>query len=176
MPAHADIPNVAPPPAEGHDHALQASPFATDGIASGLAGVVATHRLDAGNMTVQARLDQLRQSSYGCMLTAYGDISSGLILRSSSETPCPREVLDTLCEDAIKGFALADHDARSIGADSSVYGAMVISFTAERSHVFVRQDAATNDVICAVLEKSQAIDPVLRAARAAARKISEDAR
>ena len=125
-------------------------------------------------MTVQHRLDQLRESAPGCTLAAFGDISSGLILRSSSDRPRPRELLDSLCEDAIRCFALADQHPRPEGADPNVYGASVISFTARRSHLFVRHDTETGDVICTVIEQAQPIDPVLRAARETAEKISED--
>ncbi|SEL90419.1 hypothetical protein SAMN05443999_109119 [Roseovarius azorensis] len=125
-------------------------------------------------MKIQDHLDQLRKSSFGCNLAAFGDISSGLILRSSSDRPCPRELLDSLCEDAIRCFALADRHSRPEGTESDVYGASVISFTARRSHVFARNDTETDDVVCAIIEQAQAIDPVLRAARETAEKISED--
>ncbi len=125
-------------------------------------------------MTIQAQMDQLRESSIGCALSAFGDISSGLILRSSSEVPCPRELLDSLCEDAIRCFALVHPHSQPESTDSNVYGTVVMSFTAQRAQVFVRHDAETNDVICAVIEQACAIEPVLRAARKTAEKISED--
>lgn len=125
-------------------------------------------------MSVQAHLDQLRKTSFGCGLTAYGDLSSGLILRSSSETPCPREVLDALCDDAIRSLAVTKRQAWPDGMETTDYGTSVISFTAQRSHVFVRHDPKADDLICATIEKGQAIAPVLGAARATAEKIAED--
>lgn len=125
-------------------------------------------------MSIQEHLDALRKASFGCALTAYGDLSSGLILRSSSEGPCPREVLDALCDDAVRSLAVTRRQSWPEGMDTADYGTSVISFTAQRSHVFVRHDPKTDDLICATIEKAQAIAPVLSAARATAKRIAED--
>ncbi|NCQ23299.1 MAG: hypothetical protein GW798_02520 [Roseovarius sp.] len=124
-------------------------------------------------MTIKAQLDQLRETSFGCVLTAFGDLSSGLILRSSSETPVPREVLDALCDDATRSLAVASRHTRPDATAASVYGTSVVSFTAQRSHVFVRHDPEAGDLICAVIEKAQAIAPVLQSARETAARIAE---
>lgn len=124
--------------------------------------------------TIQAQLEQLRKTSFGCGLTAYGDLSSGLILRSSSESPCPREVLDALCDDAVRSLAIARRQSWPEDLETGDYGTSVVSFTSQRSHVFVRHDPKADDLICATIEKGQAIAPVLAAARATARQIAED--
>lgn len=125
-------------------------------------------------MTVQEHLDQLRKASFGCALTAYGDLSSGLILRSSSEMPCPREVLDAMCDDAVRSLAVTKRQSWPEGMETGAYGTSVISFTSQRSHVFVRHDPKADDLICATIDKAQAIAPVLRAAKATAEEIAED--
>lgn len=125
-------------------------------------------------MTIQEHLDQLRETAYGSVLTAFGDLSSGLILRSSSEAPCPREVLDALCDDAIRSLGVASRQSWPEGMETGDYGTSVISFTARRTHLFVRHDPRTDDVICAAIAKAQAIAPALLAARETAQKIAED--
>lgn len=125
-------------------------------------------------MTVQEHLEELRKTTFGCGLTAYGDLSSGLILRSSSEAPYPREMLDALCDDAVRSLAVTKRQHWPAGMETDGYGTSVISFTTRRSHVFVRHDPKADDLICATIDKAQAIAPVLRAARATAEQIAED--
>ena len=55
-------------------------------------------------MQIQDHLDQLLNDAPGCSLATFGDLSSGLILKWSAPSPCPREVLDQL--------SLPNHDLR----------------------------------------------------------------
>ena len=126
-------------------------------------------------MTIQNHLDQLRQNAPGCTLTAFGDLSSRLILRSSSAAPCPREVLDGLSQKAAICFSVMEDGHAPELIDADCYGHSAIMFTPGQSFVFGRSDASADDVTCAVIESAQDVEQALRATRETVQKIGEDA-
>lgn len=108
-------------------------------------------------MTVQDKLDQLRQKAAGSRLTAFGDLSSRLILRYSARDALPREELDRLCERAIgtfeKGDAIADHLPQEFGALHHC----VINFTSKETALFARVPTEPDDVTVAVIDAAHEI-------------------
>lgn len=127
-------------------------------------------------MTIQTQLDQLRQNAAGCQLTAFGDLSSKLILRSSAAAPCPREVLDSLSTKAVTCFSVLDSDTTTELTEEGYYGQSAILFTPGQSYVFARPDPASDDVTCSVIEAAQDVEKALHSICATARNIGEDSR
>ena len=127
-------------------------------------------------MTIQTHLDQLRRTTAGCQLTAFGDLSSKLILRSSAAAPCPREVLDNLSTKAATCFSVLDAVTAVDLAENEHYGQSAIMFTPSQSFVFARPDIAADDVTCAVIDNAQDVEQALHAVRDTVRKIGEDNR
>jgi len=125
-------------------------------------------------MTIQTQLDQLRRKTAGCQLTAFGDLSSKLILRSSSAAPCPREVLDSLCTKAVTCFSVTDGDVEADLGGNGHYGQAAVMFTPAQSFIFARPDRAADDVTCAVIESAQDVEQALDAVRGMVTKIGED--
>lgn len=101
-------------------------------------------------MTIQAFLDDLLDQTPGCTLTAFGDLSSKLILRSSTTAPVKREKLDQLCEAAEKSFAILDavkqETAPSPGGDTQ----SVICFSSLDAKTFARCGEDLTDLTCTV--------------------------
>ena len=102
-------------------------------------------------MPVEKCLETLREGLESCDITAFGDLSSGLILRSNTATPCRREVLDALCNKASEGFSLQDKIDLPQGAGPSIFGCSLIEFGPEYVRVFARTPDAKTDVVCARL-------------------------
>ena len=125
-------------------------------------------------MTIQAHLDSLRKRVSGCDLTAFGDLSSRLILRSSSAEPCQRERLDQLCQHAVDSFAKAGLIPASNRIDHAVCGRSAVMFAAGKSFIFVRPDAGSDEFTCAVSHATP--DPVsaLNATQEITRLIGDD--
>lgn len=110
-------------------------------------------------MSIQTQLDALREALPDCRLTAFGDMASLLVLRSSSAIPCPRETLDRLVQRiATTGSQVASVDP-STSADASLYGRTFALFTANETVVCAR--GSEEEVSCAVLDPAQDIDAAL---------------
>ena len=117
-------------------------------------------------MTVQDDLDQLRAQTPGCDLTAFGDLSSSLILRFSAENKLPREKLDQLCARAGRGFGV-------VGSEKDLMSEAVICFSESQTEVYARSSASPDDIICVALGSGHDIDTGAQAARGMALKMSE---
>lgn len=125
-------------------------------------------------MTIQAHLDNLRERVGGCELTAFGDLSSRLILRSSSAEHWQRERLDQLCQRAVDSFAKADLIPASEMIDRTVCGRSAVLFTAGKSFIFVRPDVSSDEFTCAVSHATQDQVSALEATQDTARLIGDD--
>ena len=126
-------------------------------------------------MTIQDQLDSLRADTPGCVLAAFGDISSGLILCTSAEKQHPREVLDTLCYSAIDCFDLVDEVATPELCDDAFFGNTAIGFTAQETQIFARTSDTQEDVICAVIKPAHSLGTAMGGVQNAAQKAAEDA-
>ena len=126
-------------------------------------------------MTIQSHLDELRRNVVGCRLAAFGDLSSGLILRASSDTNCSQNVLDAHCEKAIRYFSLLDQDSSLVSADHSIYGTSFVSFTDQSATVYARDGRMSSDVICVVVEEANSLASSFDLTSIALKSISEHA-
>lgn len=115
-------------------------------------------------MSIQSRLDALRQTLSDCQITAFGDVSSCLILRSSTDGPCPREALDKLGAQAASVAKHLDTVKAEAPAPTPLYGQAFATFNAEKTTVYARTGQNEDDVVCAALGPDSDIDAGLRAA------------
>ncbi|MEE4187614.1 MAG: hypothetical protein V2I76_04100 [Roseobacter sp.] len=122
-------------------------------------------------MTIQAYLDGLRAETPGCRLTAFGDLSTKLVLRTSTDRPCAREVLDALCDSAVQCFSATETETPSDLTGAGYYGRSAILFTASQSVVFARPATTPEDVIFAVVDSARDVDHALSALRRTLGKI-----
>lgn len=112
-------------------------------------------------MAIQDHLKQFLTEAPDIDLVAFGDLSSGLILNWASTSPCPREILDLLGEQATKCLALLDKPALQPHLDSTLAGASMIRFTEQESQIFTRLSATSDDVLCAVCGPGVTLAPLL---------------
>ena len=101
-------------------------------------------------MQIQDHLDQLLNDAPGSSLATFGDLSSGLILKWSAQSPCPREVLDQLAEQSAGCFGLLDPALLPEGIPAPDYGRAMIAFTDRATRVFARSTEAPDDIVGAV--------------------------
>lgn len=125
-------------------------------------------------MTIQAYLDELRDGTPGCRISAFGDLSSKLVLRSSARGPCTREVLDRMCNSAVSCFSVLDREGAEEVTDAAYYGQAAVMFTPAQSYVFARPDADADDVTLAVMDSAQDVEGAVEAVRDTMGKITEE--
>ncbi|MEM6888975.1 MAG: hypothetical protein AAF636_12635 [Pseudomonadota bacterium] len=125
-------------------------------------------------MSIQTDLERLYDSLKGCQMAAFGDLSSGLILRSHSAKPWPRERLDQLCESAVRCFEICAQPHTSNPGDTAEGCQTAVLFTAERAFVFARREAEPSDVTCAVFNRTTAIGTAVARVKGTALCIGSD--
>ncbi len=125
-------------------------------------------------MTLQTHLDDLRKQVSGCDLTAFGDLSSRLILRSSSAETCQRERLDQLCQRAVDSFSKAALIPASEMVDRAVCGHSAVMFAGGKSFIFARPGPTSDEFVCAVSDATLDSVTALEATQSSTRLIGED--
>ena len=113
-------------------------------------------------MNIQSHLDELRDDISGCVLTAFGDLSSDLILRSSSTGTMPRERLDQLCETAAWSFDVVEAMEQSDGPRVKETEQTVVYFNSKTAKVFARNTAEPHDVTCTLVNAGHGLDRALQ--------------
>ncbi|WP_294227716.1 hypothetical protein [uncultured Shimia sp.] len=93
-------------------------------------------------MTVSDCLDALRAEISGCQVVAFGDTQARLILKASHDASVQREVLDGLCADAARCFAMA----QSV-ADPTCGSTHSITLTDRDMRVYLRTNGR-EDFLC----------------------------
>ena len=120
-------------------------------------------------MNVIDHLNALRTAAPGCSLAAFGDLSTKLVLRVSSDKTWPQERLDDLCNLAARCFQQTDSKAVSadlLGGDTSLVNrAMVLE--AREIKLFVRSEADPADMICCVCRSAEDLEVLTEGAKSA---------
>jgi hypothetical protein len=123
-------------------------------------------------MKIQDHLRQFLDDCPGTDLVAFGDLSSGLILSSTSNALVPREMLDLLGEKAADCMAFLDRHGLGAAGSPDPVGNTILHFTEDRSDAFARGSVASNDVICVVCDGRTGLEPTLRMAWALSNRIA----
>ncbi|MGK7653838.1 MULTISPECIES: hypothetical protein [unclassified Roseovarius] len=93
-------------------------------------------------MYLSERLDELRQVVPSCTLASFGDISTGLALRTSASDLYKQEYLDEVMRQASANFELSD----LMSNDND----LVVLATPDEIRIFVRYQAGSPDIVCCV--------------------------
>lgn len=103
-------------------------------------------------MLVSDRLDAVRADLPGCVLIAYGDARSHLILRVSTENRWPQEQLDALCRQGAGSFdgPEAQVVAKLSGLEKTGPMTSAILMTPQDTRVFSRVTGDDADMVCCV--------------------------
>lgn len=120
------------------------------------------------------QLDTLRSEAAGCVLVAYADLRTKLVLDVSTETSRPQEALDELCFQAANCFDDLDFMTAKIKDDTITKpnSTHAIVMTPNEVRVFVRVQNAETEFLCCICETYDQIDVLSDAARLALQEIS----
>lgn len=106
-------------------------------------------------MTLAERLDDMRRGVPGCSLVSFGDLSTGLMLRTSATSAPKQDYLESLLHQAGKGFAASDAVFSQQNARSD-QDELVIA-TPKELRVFVRSERNASDVVCCVCDGASSL-------------------
>jgi hypothetical protein len=120
-------------------------------------------------MVVNA-LDALHNGYAGCETLAFADLSTQMILVTSSGTISRREVLDALCAEA--ALTLGTKSKVAIGTNPCTTS---IVAGQDQTRVFLRASQEPTDVLCCVFQPGLDVAEFLPAARACLEQISSGA-
>ncbi len=96
-------------------------------------------------MAIADEINKLREEFDGCNLVAFADLSSKMVLLTSSPKKIPQENLDHLCAEAammLKGAAA------NLNTDAAPLTALVTD--GDKTHIYMRNQADTDDVLCCI--------------------------
>jgi len=127
-------------------------------------------------MTIKTELDTLRSSLPGCLVVAFGDSFSRLILRSSHEKSIRREFLDELCGQAANCFDLLDATGPlgEVMAPGNGTANEAVVLTRTSTSVFVRSGDEASEFICLVASTPANTGAMMHAAKQTLLKIAPE--
>ncbi|MEM1352085.1 MAG: hypothetical protein AAGF27_07055 [Pseudomonadota bacterium] len=105
------------------------------------------------DVTIGEELTGLRGSLPGCEVVAFADLSTGMVLASSTSSRHAQEKLDALCDagrDALSG-PLAQDVSRAFGIDDAVVFQMAFLGDERGIMCFVRARRPAEEALCFVL-------------------------
>jgi len=108
-------------------------------------------------MSLSDRLDELRQAVPSCTLASFGDISTGLALRTSATWLYKQDYLEEMMRQAAQTFALSD----LMMEDND----LVVVATSNEICIFVRSQAGNSDIVCCVCKCAPDIPLVAQSAQ-----------
>lgn len=113
-------------------------------------------------------LDQLSRSFPDCVLSAFVDIRTGIVLLTNEHGSDLREVADALCAEA----ALSLGGVTAPVPDTSTC-AQVIKSDADYLHIYLRSENEATEALLCRCQPSLALDTFLPAARDCLARLSE---
>jgi hypothetical protein len=112
-------------------------------------------------MAIADELNELREEFEGCNLVAFADLSSKMVLLTSSSKKIPQENLDHLCAEAATLFKGA---AAQLNRDAAPITAMAVD--GDKSNIYLRNEAGSDDVLCCVCDRDVDLTAFLASAQA----------
>lgn len=121
-------------------------------------------------MGLADRLDEMRSTLPGCTLVSFGDLRTGLALRTSALRQYKQDYLEGLMQQAAQSFAATD--VITPPAENAA-GTSVILATPDEYRIFLRSDHCASDVLCCVCDEVGAQPYAEQAAKSIFRFVSE---
>lgn len=122
----------------------------------------------------QTVLDECRDKMRGCRLLAFGDLDTGLVLRTSSDHACQREDLDLYCETAAEFFASTGSARELFEDDGDPVSVMVAGFSAQETLICARSSSSAGEFALAKVQGAECLKSALKALNAVAHKIADE--
>ena len=108
-------------------------------------------------MTLSDRLDELRQAVPSCSLVSFGDISTGLALRTSASRLYKQDYLEDVLQEAAHHFELSDLMTEE--------NDLVVVAKPDEVRIFVRSKAGNSDIVCCICSDASDIPLVSQSAQ-----------
>ena len=112
-------------------------------------------------MAIADEINKLREEYDGCTLVAFADLSSKMVLLTSSRKKIPQENLDHLCAEAAIMFKGA---AANLNRDAAPITALVVD--GDHTNIYLRNEAGADDVLCCVCGPDVDLNAFLTSAQA----------
>lgn len=125
-------------------------------------------------MTVSECLDEMRSGVAGCSLVSFGDLKTGMVLRTSATGRHKQEYLEEIIQQAVLNFEMSDALFVDNG-QAEEKGHSVIVATPDDVRIFVRSKKNRSDVVCCVCDRTEAVARVEAYTQKVFLKLSEKA-
>ncbi len=110
-------------------------------------------------MRISEYLDAMRDEIPGCSLVSFGDLKTGLVLRTSAKHQHKQDYLEDILKQAVLNFSISD--AFSEQADPRIVpGNCVIVGSPQEVRIFIRSQGNMSDVVCCVCERTDQVGRV----------------
>jgi hypothetical protein len=125
-------------------------------------------------MSVAERLNGARDEFSGCEVLAFADLSTGLVLCSSSVRKRPQEWFDQMCQAAIDLLdgEFARQASGLLTAEGAVEVRQAIQVVDGELRLFLRSESAPSEALCCVCATDAPVDDLAAHARVLLREIS----
>lgn len=119
------------------------------------------------------RLEEMRSGVAGCMLVSFGDLSSGLVLRTSAARALKQDYLDHMLQQAAVRFDASDAVVPAGEVDMGQDEVLIA--TPEEVRVFIRSPDSKSDVVICVCQTAEALGAIRGFAEGIFHEMSEAA-
>lgn len=117
-------------------------------------------------MTISDELLAFRQRVDGCLVVAFADLSTGMVLASSTSEKVTQEKLDALCVAGIDALAgpKAAEIAKKLGSIAAQAPLAAVTATHAEIECFVRSSHPADEALCFRVTKGVNLDALLKEA------------
>ncbi|VAV87724.1 hypothetical protein MNBD_ALPHA07-1603 [hydrothermal vent metagenome] len=112
-------------------------------------------------MAIADEINKLREEFDGCSLVAFADLSSKMVLLTSSLKKIPQENLDHLCAEAAIMFKGA---TAKLNKDATPITALVAD--GDNTNIYLQNEAGSDDVLCCICGPDVDLNAFLTSAQA----------
>lgn len=121
-------------------------------------------------------LDRLRREFPACRLAAFADLSTGMVLSTSTDMPVAQERLDRLCATAVELLdgESAARVSRATGKQNAGWLSHAMTIDGGEIGVFVRSGKEPRDALCCLCDAAGDLDALIAAAGQCLESVSAD--
>jgi hypothetical protein len=125
-------------------------------------------------MTISECLDEMRYGVPGCSLVSFGDLKTGLVLRTSANRQHKQDYLEEIIQQAALNFGVSDTLSADDGQAEETDHSVIVA-TPGDVRIFVRSQESKSDVVCCVCDRAEAVTHVRAYAKKVFLKVSGEA-
>ncbi|MBM1218764.1 hypothetical protein JQU17_01030 [Ponticoccus sp. SC2-23] len=111
-------------------------------------------------MSLSERLDRMRSDIPGCSLASFGDLRTGMALRSSASRPFKQDFLEEILKHAACHFEASDLVCEDVECDDGSRDRLIVA-TPRDLRIFVRSPDNPIDVVCCLCAGLECVPQVV---------------